>query len=297
MKISQKLIRSNLFKHSTYLVLLSGLASFPLHAISDGENVANKLNAQYIDQPESCTDVSGVEKPGYYCSGVILRSKPREDPWSYSAAEAKRGSVAFSYTRADIDVPPDYERDYSGITFAPLSEAIAKNQPYSVACMFPMGVLLDSRKDLGCGAWIGNADSGACSELDISTAEQWVALYRDEKVQCSFDGEDSNAFIENIAAQNILFASSDNPDSKWHKSARFVVPVWDMEKPELLPITSIWYTAWEGDFTNIMSQEFLVDAHYQQTQYLNKTGIKLPILRLTGDKSAPFIYVEEDQVK
>jgi hypothetical protein len=90
-----------------------------------------------------------------------------------------------------------------------------------------------------------------------------VSLFHNEKIKCTFDGEDSNSFIESITAQNILFAKS--PAVRWGKWNEYIVPAWDMTKPKSLPIDSIWYGSWEGDFTHPNVGNFLEDAQHYQT--------------------------------
>lgn len=86
-----------------------------------------------------------------------------------------------------------------------------------------------------------------------------------------------------------------NKPTSWSVWNEFIIPTWDINKPEGLPVNAFWFSAYDKDFNHLDSLEFLYAARRYQIKYFNRTGILLPILRLTDDKNSPFLYVETDQ--
>lgn len=286
-------------KHHKSVTLACGLAlcfaSGNIKASDIGPSISDELNELYRAQISVCTD-SSDSKPGYFCSGVLIRAVGEfEDPWTYTPLEKLRGGASFSYIRSDIDVSPNTLYGYHGITLSSPSNALMLGKQYNVACMFPVNGESDQRDRLGCGDIKAKSIDtvSTCENYGVFIAEQWISLYeRGNRVKCTFDGASTSGFSETIRAQNIYYSQYSNSWGLWNE---FIIPTWDINKPEQLPINAFWYAAYDNDFDHLDSLEFLNEARRYQVKYLNRTGILLPILRLTDDTDSPFLYVESDQ--
>ncbi|VVE45495.1 hypothetical protein PIN31009_04345 [Pandoraea iniqua] len=110
------------------------LLAIPALALS-GADVANLINQRYRNTPSKCF----VNSPVYECSGVLLRTAPRDGAggnfWRLSADDAAAGYAELSYARQDL--PRVDPPDTVGFVLADRPTAAGDGKPYALVCGCP----------------------------------------------------------------------------------------------------------------------------------------------------------------
>ncbi|HBO7248379.1 TPA: DUF2599 domain-containing protein, partial [Pseudomonas aeruginosa] len=180
---------------STFLYLLAaaGLALTPAAQADRGNDVVARLNHLYNDTRQDC---GGPSKPAFLCSGVLFRATwPSTDYMFYSISpkSQKSGGVSASYLRKDAKYRKLAYGLKSGFIFDTIFGNPKDHQDYAVLCSFPIDAATDDRAQQGCtdSRRTPNSVEKSCQDINVSTAEQWAANYRqnrgDHSRQCSFD--------------------------------------------------------------------------------------------------------------
>ncbi len=199
---------------STFLYLLAaaGLALTPAAQADQGNDVVARLNQLYSDTRQDC---GGPSKPAFLCSGVLFRATwPSTDYMFYSISpkSQKSGGVSASYLRKDAKYRKLAYGLKSGFIFDTIFGNPKDHQDYAVLCSFPIDAATDDRAQQGCtdSRRTPNSVEKSCQDINVSTAEQWAANYRqnrgDHSRQCSFDVRDERntaagpAFYQSIRA-------------------------------------------------------------------------------------------------
>ncbi len=199
---------------STFLYLLAaaGLALTPAAQADRGNDVVARLNQLYNDTRQDC---GGPSKPAFLCSGVLFRATwPSTDYMFYSISpkSQKSGGVSASYLRKDAKYRKLAYGLKSGFIFDTIFGNPKDHQDYAVLCSFPIDAATDDRAQQGCtdSRRTPNSVEKSCQDINVSTAEQWAANYRqnrgDHSRQCSFDVRDERntaagpAFYQSIRA-------------------------------------------------------------------------------------------------
>lgn len=280
-----------ILKKISLITLIVSFTSFANDV--DGFSTAKELNERYNNVVDSCNG-----EPGYVCSGVMIRgvkSNPLtgEESWHYSEASQKRGSVSFSLLRKDILVGTQKVYGNVGIIFESPADAVIQNQPYNVYCMYPVSAATNTRDRHGCGYTSKNSkgdDFSTCLEAGVNTAEEWVDLalsgMKERRLDnaCSFTPKNTDAFLQNIKAQNLISGTALDFVKYFNE---FLVKSWDMEKPEDLPIEAFWFR--EDDESSLEMSK------YNQIKYLETTERWVPIIMISREGNNPFIFRVEDQ--
>lgn len=260
---------------------------------SSGAEVATRLQARYLDTRASCNTTS---QPAFLCSGVLLRALkyPNSSPiWNPNPSAF---AVSFSYLRRDAKFR-EFLWGYShGFIFTPVLQAGTAYKP-EVLCSFPVDGDSWQRPSNGCGAHNSyRAESIACSALGITTAEQFVAYYRQganpdqwHMRQCVLtvngrDAASANAFYQGLRAQTLLNSVGHN---------EVVMSKWPANIPAQLPIEAFFYVP-GGDGTG------LTGARADQQAYFNATGLRKPVIKVTlpqnlVSQDAAFTFDSADQ--
>lgn len=271
------------------------LLSFNADALT-GPQTAAAMQKNFDTSPERCgSDASAA----YECSGVLLRStrpSPAYHTWHHSQNSKTKGSVSFSYLRADIPIERLAEDGRSGFTLYPLQQRPQDSLQYEVLCTWPTDGDSWTRDTRGCGDNSRTTQVEAlCHKQGIATAEDWIDNYRrsgDYKNQCAFDAQHANAierastFYQGIRVRQLYRQELPYP---WNE---VMVGAWDETKSSTLPIQSFFYIAGLPDA--------LEQARADQQDWLDTNANFIPVIRIELPKnpggSTTFSYHEEDQV-
>lgn len=265
----------------------------------------NDLNSRYLQVSDRCSD--GL--PGYACSGVFMRAVGEKDkPWDVGSGEAERQAVSFSYIRRDIKISPRALYGEYGLVFKSI-HAMDPASAYKVLCIFPYNAISDSRTQYGCGEFKPRStieDVSTCKSAGVFDAIAWFALPDNKK--CSFGANDKTEFEQSIAAQNLIFnfystviPSYNENIVIWGIWNEYILPIWNVDDRPPLPLEAFFYSAgkanssYSDDFNSTQAKEHLRVAQQLQQSYLQETGLYVPIVRITSDRTAPFKYLESDQ--
>ncbi|MGY4525526.1 hypothetical protein [Pseudomonas sp. TE21394] len=245
---------------------------FGIH--SQATDVAARLNARFNNTAQRCSD----DAPAYECSGVLIRRsiyRPSFDFWKHSTAAQALGSVTFSFLRVDANTNLS---DPSGFIFMDATTARQEGKVWpGMRCIYPFiaGTQNAGRPLNGCGfanSEATQADQSTCATLvdPAVTPEKWLANFArfgsNPVNQCSLSTQDYNQFMTSLAVRRTL---SNQASTLLNE---VLVPTWDVNKPEQLPIEAFFYnTAVAGS---------LVNAQALRHAYRVKTGLSLPIVRL-----------------
>lgn len=264
--------------------------------VVDGPSTAAALTALYMDNVSNCGSNS---TPAFLCSGVILRAtiySDSYDAWNPSPTAKRKGSVSFSYLRRDNNFQHFVynAQDSNGFIFYPIFDTPTGKLHIDVLCHYPNDGWSDNRwaDGNGCGSSPGLVGSGpSCAALGITTGAQWGAKYPPGTPGpniCSFDVRDSL----NEAAGPAFYAAL---QSKWMNSSYFteqnemLLKLWGDNLGSTLPIRAFFYGKPAG----------LQYARKNKQRFLQKTGINLPIIKITLPTTpqglATFQYIAADQ--
>ncbi|OTA19610.1 hypothetical protein Xbed_02290 [Xenorhabdus beddingii] len=250
-----------------------------------GYDVAKKITQRYFDNQIYCGD-DGL--PIFLCSGVLIRgtvASNKYHSWNPSPKSQSRGSVSFSYLRSDVKVIALYGNHHNGYIFSPYLDNIdsPKVNPEAL-CYFPIDGDTDDRSDKGCGSSLGHQNRGSCQQQNVTTAEQWVNYYANNRdAQCGFDvtGDGSaNIFMQAIKVRSLIDLPSNN---------ELLLATWEQDIPEKLPIEAFFY-----------QNDGLQDAQHDQKDFYQSTGTLIPIIKITfpqnKNEDILFTYDQGDQI-
>ncbi|GEM_PF-704366 len=270
-----------------------------------GAQVVQQLIANYRNTAINCGAASA---PAFLCSGVILRTTTVSsafDPWDHSPFSRLTDAVSFSYLRKDSKfgrAPWGVANGY--ILYPMLQTPEGKIRP-QVICFFPLDgatFYRNAAKQYGCRDSIVTHPypnvSRPCRELGITTAEQWLARFRDpagrarpNAYACSFMVSDGlNAEATTAFNQALRVRSALIPDYAFQEHNELRIKAWPERQPAPLPIMAFFYL--EGGLAN---------ARIDQRKYFDRTqGQVVPIIKLTlpptRQQDATFQYLQSDQV-
>lgn len=227
------------------------------------------------------------DTPAFHCSGVLLTVTKWLEP---SPAAQARNTVSFSYVRQDTFNTHLYQRGAAGIILKALP--YADTNLLSVRCSFPVNGNTSARPD-GCGKTTGPGNdpelSRMCDEQGINSVESWHAHWlkvgHNDSFACAFRPTTAQ-FALSIQARRGL-------DYYFRR-------IWNEV------VTSSWKTSdlaavpFQAFFHNPAAPENLEVAQKLQSEFYMKTGIILPIIRVSfcmeEINATPFSYEPEDQL-
>lgn len=262
--------------------------------VIDGAATAADLTRRYNDTRRNCGSDS---RPAFLCSGVVIRATIYSDvydTWDPSPTAIKKGSVSFSYLRKDNNfrIFAWAPSNPNGFIFYPILDTPPDKLKIAVLCHFPMDGWTDAGRDRqGCGTYPNVPGSNPCHQQNITTGAQWVAKYPPGTAGnriCGFDVRDE---LNHYAGPNFYAGLQ----AKWLNKGYFVeqnetlLKVWAQGQGRTLPIQAFFYAAPAG----------LADARKSKQRFLSKTGINVPIIKVTlpaaATGSATFQYIASDQ--
>lgn len=277
-----------------------------------GMATAAELNVRYSTVVDQCND----GKPGYACSGVMVRAiggafQDANDakPWELDSLEIEKQSASFSYIRKDILFSPAALYDNQGLVFKSINQMKSgdPNSAYSVLCMYPADGATGPDTYMGCGRPVtfnGNGDPSSCAEIGVNTATDWLMTQQYLNRPCSFSARDVEGFKQNILAQNSKFISYFGIDFPFDSVLppgynEFILTTWGPENKVMPALEAFYYRAGgkvgADDFSSADSQASLSRAQAYQKAYFHETGYYIPILRLHRDRNTAFEFVATDQ--
>jgi hypothetical protein len=260
--------------------ILAGCSSegpSPVNAL----NVANDLNARYLDSAAGCANGSAA----FHCNGVLVRVA---DTLVASGGEIERDAAAFSYLRADTGIKTLYARG-AGIILSPLPDL--STAPIKVRCSFPTNAATDFRAD-GCGETSRDLPgyerewSQHCDEQGIHDEQQWHAHFNKVKpayfYMCAFR-ESTDQFALSIEVRKLLPVDYRN---QWNE---VVTTAWAAQDIKRMPFQAFFY--------NAISLPGKEDAQKLQREFYSLTQTLLPIVRidLSAADQRVFSYHPQDQ--
>ncbi len=256
-----------------------------------GEQTAVDLTRRYNDQASACRPFNPAT--AFECSGVIIRGTAHSTQfhsWNPNPSPTTTG-VSASYLRRDANFTNFYLYK-NGFIFYPAQAAPAGKRKIAMLCFFPRDGASNVREDQGCGQSPAGPSSRECQSQGINSAEQWVEHYKrygSYTQMCGLNvrdvlGENAViAFNEGLKAQRLVFdAALDN-----YNEIRMAK--WEQDIGHVLPIQAFFYLDDIGK----------AGAQYDQKDFLNETGISLPIIFIrlspTPQEPATFRFIAEDQ--
>ena len=289
-------------KFSLVLLLACAGSAFSLTARATdlGPVTASLLTDLYQYTPDDCGDDS---RPAYMCSGVMLRATNPTTAYhfySISPASLANGGVSVSYLRKDAKFASFYAQRTSGFIFDNTAFDKGSNRkPLKVLCAYPIDGASLRRTDSGCGDYeLTKAVETFCSQMGITTAEQWLELYQGESTypqgaQCAFDMRDNNPrrakeFLQNLRAEAFLpglytFNGSDSQENE------LVIAPWKVDPAYSPPVIAAFYVGQPG----------LAGARVSQVQWYQATESVLPAIDMTmpatQQDEVTFRYEAKDQ--
>lgn len=266
----------------------------PATTVVDGPATAEALTRRYNDTVPNCGSDS---KPAFLCSGVIIRVTTYGndyDTWDPSPTAIKKGSVSFSYLRKDNNFRnfAYNQTNANGFIFYPIFDTPQGKLDVPILCHFPMDGWTDNRTErAACGAYPGVAGSEPCHQQGIITGAQWVAKYPPGTLGSNICGFDIRDELNHYAGPNFYAALQAKSLNKayFEEQNEMLLQVWQPGQGQTLPIQAFFYSVPAG----------LSDARKSKQRFLAKTGIDLPIIKVTlpaqPEGSATFQYIPGDQ--
>lgn len=280
------------------LYLSCSLISGPLWAAS-GADVARELTALNREKTGKC----GASAPDFVCRGNLFRATiPSLDynSWELSPKAKASGGFSFSYVQ---DEGMEFDRlvrnENNGFIVYPPAKTPSGKTSVKVLCAFPMDGGTDARSDKGCGT-SNFASSQPCDKHKplIDTGDEWMDHYKkdvaksgDNRAECGFNVTDA---LNNYAVTNFQ-ATTDAQlklgNTSFDKQNELRLAAWDDSKPATLPIQAFFYLP--------DPPGGLADAMFDQQNYFEKTGIWVPVVKMTLPTSRKdythFDYSADDQ--
>lgn len=248
-----------------------------------GYEVAYELSGRYYDTAMKCQN----DTPAFHCSGVLLTVTDSLEP---SPAERERNTVSFTYVRQDTLTTHLYANGTAGIILKTLP--YADTNRLSIRCSFPVNGNTNSRPD-GCGKTTSSAQdpelSRFCDEQGINDVERWHAHWQkvghDENFTCALRPTTHQFALSIKARKDLEFYYR----KRWNE---VVTSAWQASDLGAVPFQAF--------FHNPANPENLETAQKLQRDFYMKTGIILPIIRVTlcteHLDDSEFTYVPADQL-
>ena len=239
----------------------------------NGYEVASRLNARYADTSPACRG----DTASHYCNGVLIRTTDVSTAfhsWNPSPQSVTGNGVSYTYARVDALIKSVYKPQgfITRESFAPTGK------PLEVRCIYPTDAHTGGTRDI-CRAHVG-----MCSEVGVTTAEEWVRRFAANPILgCAF-GTDPVSF-------QLATTARPNSNDPYGWNELIMVP-WSEDQPEQLPLEA--FTA------NSRSQsggDGLTGARFMQCDYFQVTGRFIPLIRVNFG-AAPadvFTYDPADQ--
>ncbi|MDR0279078.1 MAG: hypothetical protein LBJ37_14450 [Paucimonas sp.] len=271
---------------------------YPLPRSTLGAEVAKRLDQRYHDRR---TDCGARAQAAYLCAGILLRtttSSTEFNTWEPNPATVDAGlGMSFSYLSVLGPIEMLYKHA-KGLVIYPGQQVPAGRVTLNVLCAFPVDGATANRDDKGCGKHRLHEGSQACDVQGITTAEQFLEHYTrapelayPHQAQCAFNLRDGALQPAADAFEQMLRATNLVPHAPVNDQNEVMIdnPPQGTSAREW-PIEAIFYTAPEG----------LPGAQIDQRNFFDKSGIMLPIIKITlpvrGGRDAAFEYIEGDQV-
>jgi len=277
------------------LIALAGFSPFAPAQADVGSETAELLNLMYQDTRQDC---GAPSRPAFLCSGVLLRGTTPSTAYQFysiSPNNKTRGGVSASYLRKDAKFKQLAYGYKSGFIFDTVLDNPADHVDYKVLCAFAIDAATDYRTQNGCGdSSRTTAKENFCDQMGITTAEQWLTLYRkageSHSQQCAFDvgqgrGLTANAFYQSLRAMALIGSESFNEDNE------VILAPWTIDVPRSPSILASFYVDDSGVEGARLSQIQWYTAS-KSTQVLPAIQMKLP---QTPAEDAKFIYDEMSQ--
>ena len=254
-----------------------------------GEETAVALTERYNNSVSACRPHN--PSAAFECSGVIIRGTSPSTQYHAWNPNPSGTGVSFSYLRKDSKFTNFYLYK-NGFIFYPRLLAPEGKVSVSILCFFPRDGATNIREDQGCGQSPNLPTSRECQVQGINTAERWVEHYNQYgsyQDMCGFNvrealGENATiAFTEGLKAQRLVF----DPQLGNYNELRLAK--WDQDIGDVLPLQAFFYLDSSGK----------AGAQYDQQDFLNVTGILVPIILITLPATeadpATFRFIPEDQ--
>ncbi|HEY0332984.1 MAG TPA: DUF2599 domain-containing protein [Stenotrophomonas sp.] len=276
------------------LIAAAGLVPFAPARADVGSDTADLLNLMYQDTRQDCGSPS---LPAFLCSGVLLRGTTPSTAYQFYSISPKnkaRGGVSVSYLRTDAKFKTLAYGYKSGFIFDATQDNPEDHQDYKVLCSFAIDAATDNRDQNGCGdsARTPNDVEKFCDQMGITTAEQWLELYRSKSpshsAQCGFDVREGSAgaadsFYQSIRAMGLISDESFNEDNE------LIMAPWEIDPPNSPSILASFFVNASGREGARLNQ---IQWYQAAKQFLPAIEMQLP---QTMADEATFVYKAVDQ--
>lgn len=281
-------------------------------ARNNGKAIANMLTNSYENIVENC----GEGKPAYLCSGVTIRgTSPKLDRFALdpSPGSVQSGGVSFSWLRQDAKFwKLSFNYGNGFIVFNKFNSPVEVDNHLEYLCFYPEDAGTGSRANKGCGeSSTFPKESGPCQPQGIYTADQWLEHFKQApagsnkyQYQCGFiiteqgqyDG--AGAFRQGLLANKLLHGN----DLSEQNEIR--IATWSTSQqgyPERFPVQAFFYI--NSNVEAAASSETITPgingARYDQFYFYQRTGIWVPVIRITLPKTVSedvkFEFLPSDQ--
>lgn len=208
----------------------------------------------------------------------------------HQSEEPESGGVSASYLRKDAKYRKLAYGLKSGFIFDTIFGNPKDHQDYAVLCSFPIDAATDDRAQQGCtdSRRTPNSVEKSCQDINVSTAEQWAANYRqnrgDHSRQCSFDVRDERNTAAGPAFYQSIRAMAQIADESFTTQNELRLAKWEENLPKSPSILAAFYTEDAG----------LEGARLNQIQWYQSVQAFLPIINMrlpqTRQQDAQFAY-------
>ncbi len=289
----------------TFLLLLSGVPpcaaagyNYSSALAELGAATVAELTRRYHDDRDNC----GAEWLAQYrCAGVLLRGTSTSsayNTWEPNPAtvEAGRG-MTFSYLGLSAPLPMTIGS--KGYIAYPGQLAPDYKFKLDFLCAFPVSGASSHRDAKGCGQHKLQEGSRACFEERVFSAEQYRQKYLVaaadaplQQRQCGFSLRHASGNSSAHAFRQMLKLTQEVPYSGANDQNELLAdnPPAGTTSAQW-PIEAFYYNKADG----------LEGAQIDQRNYFDKSGIMLPIIRITlpvrGQSEALFEYLPSDQAR
>ncbi|MEE1920485.1 hypothetical protein V0R50_08535 [Pseudomonas sp. 148P] len=289
----------------TLLLLLSSVPSSNAAGYNYSSSLAElgaatvaELTRRYSDERENC----GAEWLAlHHCAGVLLRGTSTStayNTWEPNPATVAAGrGMTFSYLIRTASLPMTIGS--KGYIAYPGQLAPGYKFQLNFLCAFPISGATGHRGAKGCGQHEHHDASGPCFEEQVFSAAQYRNKYLSapasgplQQRQCGFSLLHTSSNHSAYAFRQMLQLTREVPYSGSNDQNELLAdnPAADV-KSEQWPIEAFYYNKPDG----------LEGAQIDQRNYFDKSGIMLPIIRITlpvrGYSDAVFEYLPSDQAR
>lgn len=256
--------------------------------VIDGQAVADRLNARYVNTVADCSG-----QPAFLCSGVTLRVldpfNPNLQPLDPTPTQIGRNGASFSFIRNDLGIKQLYQTGWAGFTVD--MQDPAGFVPLKARCVFPTNGSTDSRSD-SCNYakpdMTPTLKSRPCAEQGIDTAQAWGTYFNglpDRRFSCAFDIS-AKGFELSMASREFISEDSQRR-TQWNE---LVIASWTQADVPRLPVEAVFYS--QVDIPPFA----LVQRH--QCRIFFTTGRRVPLLKLDLNQTdgRVFSFNQADQI-